>query len=421
MIELESPTGKSERLSGGQTSTQQAGGQEAGVSAIRFLTQLARSKKRLSATAAAGGVVGLAYCLYLAPIYTATTRIMTPQQSQSSAALLMTQLANTGAASLAAAAGGNALGLKNPNDLYIGLLTSRPVADAIIQQFGLMGVYKTRDLTETRRVLAGSTKVSSEKSGLITVSVNDKDKKRAAGMANAYTEQLRLMTKTLAITEASQRRMFYEEQLKKAKDDLVAAEVEFQQVQQQKGLVQLDAQARATIERLAALHAQIAAKQVELQALRSYSTERNPSVQLAENQLSSLHIEAARLEQHSGSSEAANLGLQDMATAGLDYLRAQHELQYRQVLFDLLLKQYDAARLDEAKYAAVIQVVEPAIAPDRKSAPRRSMIVLVFIMLGFFGGISHLLASSYIHSNPAVSRALGELAAAASVKATHQR
>jgi uncharacterized protein involved in exopolysaccharide biosynthesis len=205
-------------------------------------------------------------------------------------------------------------------------------------------------------------------------------------MANAYTDELRILTKSLAVTEASQRRLFYEEQLKQAKEALVAAELAFQQVQQQKGLVQLDAQAKAMIEGISALRAQVAAKQVEVQALRSYSTEQNPDVQLAERELTSLQAEEARLEQSNHSPGIAGLGLGNVPAAGLEYLRAAHELAYRQALFDMLLKQYDAARLDEAKEAAIIQVVEPAIEPDRKSSPKRALIVLLFTFVGFFAG-----------------------------------
>jgi uncharacterized protein involved in exopolysaccharide biosynthesis len=266
------------------------------------------------------------------------------------------------------------------------MLTSRPIADAIIQMFGLMQVYHAKDMTEARKKLAGYTEVTSEKNGFVAISVTDKDKKRVAEMANSYTDELRILTKSLAVTEASQRRLFYEEQLKQSKDALVAAELAFQQVQQQKGLVQLDAQAKAMIESLAALRAQVAAKQVEVQALRSYSTEQNPDVQLAERELTSLQAEEARLEQSNHSPGIAGLGLGNVPAAGLEYLRAAHELAYRQALFDMLMKQYDAARLDEAKEAAIIQVVEPAIEPDHKSPQRRALIVLLFTFAGFFVG-----------------------------------
>jgi uncharacterized protein involved in exopolysaccharide biosynthesis len=355
------------------------------VSLIDLLTQLAYRKWLIAKVTGIAVLAGVVLALVQPVRYTATAKIMPPQQTQSSASMMIGQLTSAGGGSLAALAGGG-LGLKNPNDIYVGLLTSRPIADAIIQKFSLAKEYHAKDMTAARKKLAGYTEVTSEKNGFITVSVTDKDKKRVAEMANAYTDQLRILTKSLAVTEASQRRLFYEEQLKQAKEALVAAELSFQQVQQQKGLVQLDAQAKAMIESLAALRAQVAAKQVEVQALRSYSTEQNPDVQLAERELTSLQAEEARLEQSNHSPGIAGLGLGNVPAAGLEYLRAAHELQYQQALFDMLMKQYDAAKLDESKDAAIIQVVEPAIEPDHKSPQRRALIVLLFTIVGFFAG-----------------------------------
>ncbi len=243
-----------------------------GLVLIAILTQLAYRKWIIARVTGLGILSGALLCLVLPAKYTAATKIMPPQQTQSTSELLMSQLANSGARSLAAMAGGE---LRNPDDIYIGLLQSRPVADAIIREFGLASVYRAKDESSARRQLAKSTIVASEKSGFIDVSVTDQDRYRAAKIANAYTDQLRALTKTLAVTEAGQRRLFYEEALKQARENLVDAEYSFQQVQQRKGLVQPDAQARALIGSLAALHAEVAAKQVELQALRSYSTEKN--------------------------------------------------------------------------------------------------------------------------------------------------
>jgi capsule polysaccharide export protein KpsE/RkpR len=193
-------------------------------------------------------------------------------------------------------------------------------------------------MSAARVELANNTHISSAMGGLISISVTDLDKSRAAAIANAYPEQLRNLTKTLAIAEASQRLLFYEEQLKQAKEALVAAAIALEQVQQQKGLVQLDAQARAMIEGLAGLRAQVSAKQVEVQALRSYSTEQNPDVQLREKELASIQAEEAHLEQRSSSPGIANLGLGNVPSAGLEYIRAEHELQYQQALYDLLMR-----------------------------------------------------------------------------------
>jgi capsule polysaccharide export protein KpsE/RkpR len=304
------------------------------------------------------------------------------------------------------------MGLKSPNDIYLGLLTSRPIADAIIQKFNLAKVYHAKDMTKAREKLASCTAVISEKNGFIAISVTDNDKKRVAEMANTYTEQLRILTKSLAITEASQRRLFYEEQLKQAKEALVASEIAFQQVQQQKGLVQLDAQAKAMIESLAVLRAQVAAKQVEVQALRSYSTEQNPDVQLAERELTSLQAEEARQEQSNHAPGIAGLGLGNVPAAGLEYLRTAHELQYQQALFDMLMKQYDAAKLDESKDAAIIQVVEPAIEPDQKSSPHRLQILLLFTIGGFIAScflVWILWRRTVAQSDPDLAKALQNL------------
>jgi uncharacterized protein involved in exopolysaccharide biosynthesis len=329
------------------------------------------------------------YSLTLPTLYTATTRILTPQQAPSAAAFMMSQLANSGAGALAAAAGAG-LGLHSPNDIYIGLLQSQPVADAILEKFGLAALYKAKYPSVARARLAENTQITSEKSGFIAIAVTDRDPKRAAAMANMYNAQLQALSKSLAVTEASQRRLFYDDQLKHAKDDLVAAQFAFQQVQRKQGLVQLDAQARALIGNLSTLRAARAGKQVELDALRSYSTERNPQVQLAEKQLQSLTAEENRLEKAGGETGSADLGLQQVADAGMDYLSAEHELQYKQVMFDLLLKQYDAARLDEAKTATVVQVVETATQPDRKSGPHRASIVFMFTVLGLLAACSYL-------------------------------
>jgi tyrosine-protein kinase Etk/Wzc len=381
------------------------------VSLLDFFTRLVSRKWLIARVTGIVMLIGVITCLILPTRYTATTKLMPPQQTQSTASIMMNQLANIGTGSLAAAAGGG-LGLKNPNDIYIGLLNSRPVADAIIDQFGLAKVYRAKDMTAARNGLAGSTDIASEKNGFITVSVTDKDRKRSAEMANAYTAGLRILTKTLAVTEASRRRLFYEEQLKQAKEALAAAEIAFQQVQQTKGLVQLDAQAKTMIESLAVLRAQAAAKEVELQALRSYSTEHNPEVALAERELSSLQAEAARLEQRNHSPGFGDMGLEDVPSAGLEYLRAEHELKYRQAMFDLLIKQYDAASLDESKDAAIIQVVEPAIEPDRKSSPKRAAIVSLFTAGGFLAACLLVLLGWWkeiFQSNPQDARQLHEL------------
>lgn len=377
---------------------------------IDLLTELARRKWLIAKVTGIAILIGLILCFALPLRFTAVTKIMPPKQTQSTTSFLNSQM---GMGSLGDAAGG--LGLKDPNAIYVGLLKSRPVADAIIERFGLMKEYRSKDMTGARKKLESNTQVVSEKSTLISISVVDGDKKRAADIANAYAEQLRALTKTISMTEASRRRLFFEEQVNDAKEKLVVAEVAFQQLQQNKGLIHLDAQANVMIGSLAQARAEIAAKQVELQALRSYSTEHNPDVQLAERELSALQSQAAQLEQHSSASGFSDMGLKDAPKAGLDFIRAQRELQYQQALYEMLLKQLEAAKLDEAKEAAVIQVVEPAILPDRKSAPKRAVILLLSTFLGLFSGcllVRFLLWKEAEQTDPARAEALQNLVCA---------
>jgi tyrosine-protein kinase Etk/Wzc len=370
-------------VDGTNWSEMHSAGHEVGM--IEVLANLAFRKGLIAKVTGGAMLAGVTLSFILPVKYTAVTKLMPPQQAQSSATMMMNQLVGSGVGSLAAMAGGG-LGLKNPSDIYVGLLQSRPVEDAIIQRFGLTNVYHSRDMTAARLKLKNNTEIVSEKSGLISVSVIDRDRQRSAAMANSYTEQLRALTQGLAMTEASQRRIFYEEQLRQAKDALTGSELAFEQVQHNKGLVSLEAQSRAMIESLTALRAKVAAKEVEVQGLRSYSTDRNPDVQMAERELSSLQAEVESLEQSNHSSGFTDLGMKDIPSAGLNYLNAQHEVLYRQTLFDLLIKQFDAAKLDEAKEAVVIQVVEPAIEPDRRSSPKRALIGIATTIIGFLFG-----------------------------------
>ena len=383
------------------------------VTFLELMVVLARRKRFIAAAAGIGMVAAAIVSLVLPLRYTATTTITTPRESPSLAALLTNngQLANASLSSLASLSGPGMF-LRNPNDLYIGYLQSRPVTDAIINQFDLIKLYKSADRTAARLALLQRTEILSLKSGLIAISVTDGDKTRAAEMANAYVTQLQALTQTIGVSEASQRRLFYENQLKQAKEDVVEAAYAFQQVEQEHGVVQVNAQTIAMIGRLSELRAQITAKEVEVQSLRSYSTARNPQVELAETELESLQQQAADLERRNGSSKPFDIGLGDIPTASLDYLRAEHELQYRQTLFDLLLKLYDSSRLDEAREAVVIQTIEPAVAPERRSSPQRKLIALCGLFAGFFIGCGlSLLAplQDFVNSNPAAAKKIEDL------------
>jgi uncharacterized protein involved in exopolysaccharide biosynthesis len=273
------------------------------------------------------------------------------------------------------------------------MLRSRTVADNIIDRFQLRKVYDKDTMVETRKELASNSTIAAGKDGLITIEFYDKDPKRAADVANAFVEELDKLTQSLAVTEAAQRRLFFERQLKQAKEDLSASEIALKVTQEKTGLIKLDDQGRAIIEAVSALRGQIAAKEVELQAMRTFTTERNPDYIRGQEQLAGLRKELAKLEraQISGSGDVL-LPTGKVPEAGLEYLRKFRDMKYNEAVFELLAKQFEAAKIDEAKDAAIVQVVDRAVIPDRKSNPKRALIVaLTFVASVFIGVVLALL------------------------------
>jgi capsule polysaccharide export protein KpsE/RkpR len=291
---------------------------------------------------------------------------------------MIAQLGSMGA--MASAAGG--MGIKNPNDLHVALLKSRTVENAMAARFHLQAQYGKRYLSTTRKRWERRTAIDSGlKDGLIRLSVTDRDPRRAAELANGWVEEYRRFTATLAVTEASQRRLFFERQLSGAREALERAEEEMKQTEQRTGVMELDGQAHAMIASAAILHAQVAAKQVEIQAMRQFAADQNPDLERAENELSSLQGQLASMDVDSDRRSGDLVAPRGkVSQAGLEYSKALRELKYREMVQDLLTRQYEAARVDEARQGSQVQVVDPAAVPDRPSLYR--LWILLGALLG---------------------------------------
>jgi uncharacterized protein involved in exopolysaccharide biosynthesis len=279
-------------------------------------------------------------------------------------------------------------GVKSPNELYIGLLKSRPVLDRIIDRFDLMRLYDVKFREDARRSLLKNIKARNDlKSGIITIGIEDKDPKRSADMANAFIEELRVMNKGLSVTEAAQRRLFFEEQLKDAKDSLSKAEEAMKGFQEKSGAVKIDAQADAVIRGISELRAQSAAKEVQVRVMRTYSTPQNPDILRAEEELKGMKEQLSKLESKSeGTSVMVPTG--NMPSTGTQYVRLMRDLRFNETLYELLFGQFQAAKIDEARDAAVIQVIEKAVPPEKRSRPKRRNMVILAIISGFFVSIA---------------------------------
>ena len=327
--------------------------------------------------------------------FTATTSILPPRQEESSALALLGQLG--GLASLAGGGGGGAagaLGLKNPDDLYVGLLQSEGVMNGVIRRFDLMKVYKAKRMVDARKRLKGETKIVSEKSSLINISVEDHDAKRAAAMANAYVDELHILMSHLAVTSAAQRRVFFEQQVDQEKEKLADAEVAMEKTEMKTGIIEPQGQAQAVIVTIMQLRAQIAAREVELESLRTSATDQNPEVITLQSQIAGLRTQLADFEKgHPQSAEMAGDVLtptSEVPAASLEYLRRMRDVRYQETLFEFMVRQYEMARVDEAKQGQMIQVVDPASVPERRSWPPRTVLTLLAFML------AGIIASSWV-------------------------
>jgi len=266
-------------------------------------------------------------------------------------------------------------GVKNSLDQYVSMMESVTMRDRIIQRFDLAKVYDTAYKDQTRKKLAQNVQITAgKKDGLIRVDAIDVDPKRAAAIANAYVDELRLMTSHLAITEAQQRRVFFEHLLNDTKAKLVAAQIAVEASGLNAGA--LKAEPKMATETYATLLANLTTAQVKLEVMHGSLAATAPEVQQQAAVVRALGEQVARLEQ----SQAAAQGTPD-------YLGKYREFKYNETLFDLYSKQYEIARIDESREGALIQVLDEGQPAERKFAPHRSTFALMGGLLMLLAGV----------------------------------
>lgn len=270
--------------------------------------------------------------------------------------------------------GGEAFGLRDQTELYREMLKSRSIADALIQRFNLMKLYKSRRISDCRDQLEEHTAITLEKGGLIAIEFTDRDPNRAAAIANAYADELEKVMKRTALDQSSQRRAFFERELDDARQQVADAESAFKATQQKTGVLQLDAQARVMLEAAARLRSEIASREVILQSMRAYATDQSPDVVRRQSELNALRGQLSDLETKSDGKGLVAFG--SMPESGLEYLRRLRDVKYGEAIYKVLAEQYEAAKLDEANTVSSVQVLDTAVPPDRKSKPMRTIITL---------------------------------------------
>ena len=352
------------------------------ISLLDLLLVLAKNKRLIIGIPAVCGLIAVGVALMMTPIFTSKAVIMPPQQQSAGALAALGDLAG-----LAGISGGGAL--KNPSDLYVAMLETRPIQDALIDRFNLVSRYDEEFRQDARNALSQASVIKADKkSGLISIEVDDEDPKVAANMATAYVEELQKMTNSLAISEAARRRLFFEKQLEQAKENLKNAEVALRSTQEKTRIVSPQGQITAIFTAIAQLRGAISAKEVEINALKTFATAQNPDLKVAQQELAALRSQLDRL-QREHPSEAGDYMVPSgrLAAGGIAFVQATREVKYYETIFELLAKQFELAKIDEAKESTLIQVIEKAIPAEKKSKPKRLLIVILSVISGLIFSI----------------------------------
>lgn len=329
------------------------------ISLLDLLQTIVDNLRLLILGPLAVGLTALGISFTVPPTFTATVKFLPPQQQQSAAASMLASLGGLGGLAGAAA------GLKNPSDQYLAFMKSNSVQDELIERFQLQTRYEAKLRTDARLALTGNTRASGGKDGLISVEIDDKDPEFAATLANAHVDELQKLLARLAVTEAQQRRAFFEKQLNQVKDKMVAAELALRATGISGSV--LKSNPTSAVAAVAALKAQVTAQEVKLGALRGYLAETAPDFKQALTELANLRAQLAKQEKDEPAS-AAGQG---------DYVAKYREFKYQETLFDLFAKQFEVAKIDESREGAVIQVLDAAQPPERKAKPKKALIAII--------------------------------------------
>ena len=360
------------------------------VHLLDYLLVLAKHSRLIIYTSAAVAALTLLILLCIPNKYTATACLLPPQQNMTLSAQLLDSLGgstlpSTSSGGLGGMAAG-LLGLKSPGDLYVGMLTGNTIFDCIIERFQLRGLYNREYIEDVRKKLSKRTEISAGKDGLITIEVTDEDPQRAAAMANVFVEELDKLLQNMALQEARDRLVFLEKEQAQATLRLTKAEEALRAFSEKSSVIQIDAQTKGMIEYIASMRAAIDAKEVQLRVLRQQATPFNYDFIRLETELKGLKEKLREAEKEGDQTCIGDVCITTakVPALGLEYLRLYREVKYQEALYQLYCKLVELARLDQVRDVSVVQTVDRAIPPEKKSSPKRLSITVLVGAATFF-------------------------------------
>jgi uncharacterized protein involved in exopolysaccharide biosynthesis len=355
-------------------------GEGPSIDLARIARVLADNRRNVATVSVATLALFTIIAFAIPPTYTAVASFIPPSSSSAGLSALAGQLSEAGA--------GGALGaVKNNSDLYVGILSSSSIAARLIARFDLLHVYKVKKVSAAAKKLASRSNFEAGlKDGIVTLTIADRSPERARDLAAGYLDELHNTTGRLALTEAAQRRLFFEQQLTKEKDSLADAEVELERIEERTGLIAPAGQTSVELETIAQTRAAIAGREVQLAALRQSATDQNPDVVRLRSEIDDLQGKLAILERGGGAGNATDMPKSKVPELQLQYVRQEREVKYHEALFEMIARQYENARLDESRDAPVLQVLDYPSVPDTRSGPPRTLIIVSGLVLGIFIG-----------------------------------
>lgn len=348
-------------------------------------------------------VAGLAVSLLLAfliPVrYDSTVRLMPPDQSNSSSMALMSVLSSKAGEGLGLA--GDLLGMKSSGAMFVGILQSRTMADYVVDRFDLRRVYWDKYWKDARKKLASRTDIAEDrKSGIITIKVSDHDPRRAAAMAQAYVDELNILVAKLSTSSARRERIFLEQRLKAVKAELDSASIEFSQFASKNTAIDIPEQGKAMVEAAAKLQGELIAAQSELSGIEQIYSANNVRVRSLKARVDQLQHQLDNVggkDVGSGTSAGAEEGdslypsIRQLPLLGVRYADLFRKVKIQEAVFETLTKQYEMAKVQEAKEIPTVRVLDYPEIPERKDFPPRVLIVLFGTVLSFSGAFVFLL------------------------------
>lgn len=362
------------------------------------------SGRRFLARSVAVGLAVAALVAFIIPnSYVSSTLLMPPDQDSQGGIAMLAALAGKAGGTFGSM-GAQLLGLKTTGDLFIGILESRTVQDDLIQKFDLRGIYGDKHWEDARKDLAKETAISEDrKSGIITISVTDREPQRAQQMTEEYVRELNSVMTNLNTSSAHRERVFLEARLQQVQQNLESAERQFSQFASKNTAIDIQEQGKAMIEAGASLEGQLIAAQTELEGLRQIFTNNNIRVRETQARVDEIQRQIRKLGGTSSGRENDRINTSDNVNAslyppirqlpilGVTYADLYRQMKVQEAVFEALTQECELAKVEEAKETPSVKVLDPANIPEEKSSPHRMLIMLAGTFFACAFGVAGVL------------------------------